>query len=176
MGGRSGSVDASVVLHLLRMGWAPEKIERLLYQQSGLLGVSGVATDLQRLRASDAPSARLARDLFMHRAMREAGGLITSQGGIELLAFTGGQGVRDAKLRAQWVEQLHFLGIELDPEANATECMNEPLRVHTRNSEVEVWIVPSDEGQSPARAAWDYLARSAHLLARNEAREAEAQL
>lgn len=177
MGGRSGSVDASVVLQLLRMGWATDKIERLLCQQSGLLGVSGVATDLQRLRASNAPSARLACDLFMHRAMREAGGLITSQGGIELLAFTGGQGVRDAKLRAQWAKQLHFLGMEIDPEANAKECANEPLRLHTSNSAIEVWVVPCDEGHSSARAAWEYLAMSGqHPPGKTEALEAEAPL
>ena len=159
MGSRSGSVDASVVLHLLRQGWAPDRIERLLYQQSGLLGVSGVGTDLQRLRSSDAPSARLACDLFMHRAIREAGGLITSQGGIELLAFTGVKGVRDAKLRSQWVKQLKILGLGVDPEANAKLCGEGPLRLHAVSSAVEIWVVPCDEGHSGARAAWDYLGR-----------------
>ncbi len=158
MATRSGSLDAGVVLHLLRQGWSLEQLEHLLYHESGLLGVSGQSKELAQLRTSELPQARLAADLFVHRAVREAGGLITLLGGIDLLAFTGSLGVRDAELRAAWVQRLGFLGLDLDPRANATDCGDDPLPLHRPGSPVEVWVVPCDEGRTAAIAAWERLA------------------
>lgn len=155
---RSGSLDAGVVLHLMRQGWSLEQLEHLLYHESGLLGVSGQSKDLAVLRASGVPQARLAADLFLHRAVREAGGLITLMGGIDLLAFTGTLGVQDAELRAAWVQRLSFLGLALDERANATDCGQDPLPLHRPGSPVEVWVVPCDEDRTAASAAWERLA------------------
>jgi acetate kinase len=173
MGTRCGSLDAGVVLHLLRQGWSLEQLEHLLYRESGLLGVSGLSEDLQVLRASPTPQSRLAIDLFVHRAVREAGGLITLLGGIDLLAFTGSVGVRDGNMRAAWVRRLSFLGLELDGRANATDCGNEPLPLHRPGSAVEVWVVPCDIGGAAAASAWERLALDA---ADCGAKEAEAAL
>jgi acetate kinase len=157
MGTRSGSMDVGVVLHLLRQGWSLEQLEHLLYSESGLLGVSGFSSNLDDLRASDTPQARLAVDLFLHRSLREAGALITLMGGVDLLAFTGSIGVRDRELRAAWVERLRFLGLRLNEEANASDCGKTPMPLHHRDSPVEVWVVPCDEGSTAASAAWERL-------------------
>lgn len=165
MGTRSGSLDAGVVLHLMRQGWSLEQLEHLLYRESGLLGVSGLSADLRVLRRSETPQARLAVDLFIHRAVRESGGLITLMGGIDLLAFTGSVGVDDADLRAVWVQRLGFLGLDLDPRANATDCGREPLQLHRPGSAVEVWVVPCDEGSTAAASAWERLTLDATMPA-----------
>ncbi len=154
MGTRSGSMDVGVVLHLLRQGWTLEQLEHLLYTQSGLLGVSGFSSNMNTLRSSDLPQARLAVDLFIHRCLREAGGLITIMGGIDLLAFTGTLGVNDAELRSVWVRRLRFLGLRLNDERNASDCSKTPMALHHPDSAVEVWVVPCDEGRIAASAAW----------------------
>lgn len=154
MGTRSGSMDVGVVLHLLRQGWTLEQLEHLLYSESGLLGVSGFSSNMKTLRSSDLPQARLAVDLFIHRCLREAGGLITVMGGIDLLAFTGTLGVNDAELRSVWVRRLSFLGLRLNDERNASDCSKTPMALHHPDSAVEVWVVPCDEGRIGARAAW----------------------
>ncbi len=156
-GTRSGSMDVGVVLHLLRQGWSLTQLEHLLYRESGLLGVSGLSSNLDALRASGAPQARLALDLFIHRSLREAGALITVMGGIDLLAFTGSIGVRDSELRAAWVQRLGFLGLRLNDAANACECSKTPFPLHHPDSAVEVWVVPCDEGSTAAQAAWERL-------------------
>ena len=102
MGTRSGALDPGVVLYLMderRMD--PRAIEKLLYQQSGLLGVSGVSSDMRTLLASDDPRAALAIDLFCYRIARELGSLAAALGGLDALVFTGGIGENAAPIRAR---------------------------------------------------------------------------
>jgi acetate kinase len=153
MGTRSGALDAGVLLHLLRQGWDGPAIERLLYKQSGLLGVSGLSADMRSLRASAEPGAARAIQLFTYRVVRECGGLVACLGGLELLGFTGGIGEHDAALRAEVCAALGHLGVRLDEAANRAADGSAVAAVHAAGSAVEVWVVPTDEGRVAARDA-----------------------
>lgn len=154
MGTRSGAVDPGVLLHLLRQGMDAAALERLLYKESGLLGVSGVSADMRTLRASTEPRARLAIDLFTYRVVRESGALVACLGGLDVLAFTGGIGEHDQVLRADVGTALAFLGVRIDAAANAAADGPAAVAIHAADSTVEVWVVPTDEGLVAARDAF----------------------
>jgi len=161
MGTRSGSIDAGVLLHLLRQGWSGADIEKLLYKQSGLLGVSGLSADMRTLRASAEPSAVRAIDLFTHRVVRECGAMSACLGGLDVLGFTGGIGEHDVALRADVCAALAYLGVRLDESANRLADGSAAVAIHAANSAVEVWVVPTDEGRVAARDALGLLRHAA---------------
>ena len=148
MGTRSGTLDPGVVLYLMdELHMDPRAIEKLLYQQSGLLGMSGVSSDMRDLLASDAPNARLAVDVFVYRAARELGSLTAALGGLDALVFTAGIGENQPEVRARICRQAAWLGVELDPVANLAHgpCIT------TRDSRVAAYVVPTDEELMIAR-------------------------
>jgi acetate kinase len=153
MGTRSGAIDPGVLLHLLRQGWDIERLERLLYRESGLRGVSGVSADMRTLHASEEPDARLAVDLFIHRLVRECGALTACLGGLDVLGFTGGIGEHDAEVRKRACDALGYLGVRIDDAANAAADGNAVTPIHATGSAVEIWVVPTDEGRIAARDA-----------------------
>lgn len=153
MGTRAGALDAGVVLHLLTLGWDHARLEKLLYRQSGLLGVSGVSSDMRQLRESDSAQADLAIRMFTHRVVREIGAMVACIGGLDVLAFTGGIGEHDAALRSQVCERLAFLGVWMNSQANALANGTRQMALHLPESAVEVWMVPTDEGFVAAQAA-----------------------
>ena len=128
-------------------------LEKLLYKQSGLLGVSGISADMRTLRASTDPAAALAIGLFTHRVVRESGALVACLGGLDVLAFTGGIGEHDTALRADVGEALAFLGVRVDAAANQAADGSATVPLHAPDSRVEVWVVPTDEGLVAARDA-----------------------
>jgi acetate kinase len=150
MGTRSGAIDAGVLLHLMRLGWGTDAIEKLLYKQSGLLGVSGLSADMRSLRASGAAGAARAIELFTYRVVRESGALVACLGGLDALGFTGGIGEHDAVLRAEVCAGLAFLGVRLDEVANRAADGNSVAAIHAPDSAVEIWVVPTDEGRVAA--------------------------
>lgn len=153
MGSRCGALDPGVLLHLFRQGWDLEKLEHTLYQESGLLGVSGISSDMRVLRASSAPAAALAIALFTHRLVRECGALVACMGGVDVLVFTGGIGEHDALLRQQTCDALAYLGLRMDPALNQAACGAQIMSVHTAASAVEIWVIPTDEGSVAAQDA-----------------------
>ena len=153
MGTRCGAIDPGVLLHLLRQGWDWEKLERTLYRESGLRGVSGVSADMRTLRASDDPGARLAIDIFTHRLVRECGALSACLRGLDVLAFTGGIGEHDTALREQACDALSYLGVKIDRQANLEATRDAIMPIHTKDSTVEIWVVPTDEGRVAAQDA-----------------------
>ena len=153
MGSRSGAVDPGVLLHLLSQGWDHARLEELLYRQSGLLGVSGVSSDMRRLRASQDPRAALAIAMFTYRVIRECGAMTACLGGLDALVFTGGIGEHDAALRADVCAKLSYLGIRLDRKINAQTDGLQSVSLHSPDSLVEVWVVPTDEGRVAAMSA-----------------------
>ncbi|MDR7036030.1 acetate kinase [Methylobacterium sp. BE186] len=158
MGTRCGSLDASVVFYMLReMKLSPQEAERMLYTQSGLLGVSGLSNDMRKLRALAAtdPDARRAIDLFVYRMGRELGSLVAALGGIDALIFTGGIGENDAATRAEVLRAAAWAGFELDEAANASGGP----RV-TRGPGPTAWVVPTDEELMIARGTREVLGRS----------------
>jgi len=118
MGTRCGRLDAAVVLHLLQQGRSLDDVSRLLYRESGLLGLSGASSDMRELLASHAPGAKLAVDYFVEHVLRELAGMSAALRGIDGLVFTGGIGENSATLRARIVEGAGWLGMALDDPAN----------------------------------------------------------
>lgn len=153
MGTRSGAVDPGVLLHLLRQGWDVERLERMLYRESGLGGVSGISADMRTLQASDHADAKLAIDLFIYRLVREAGALAAILGGVDLVAFTGGIGENDRVVRRRVCEALGFLGVTINESANLAAGNGGIKAIHAEASGVEVWVVPTDEGMVAASDA-----------------------
>jgi len=148
MGTRSGSLDPGVVLYLMdECGMDVRAVERLLYQQSGLLGVSGVASDMRTLLASDAPRARIAVDLLVYRASRELGSLAAALGGLDAIVFTAGVGENSAEIRARICRTAAWLGVELDEAANASSGP----RISATASRVAAWTLPTNEELMIAR-------------------------
>jgi acetate kinase len=160
MGTRSGALDPGVLLYLMEQGWGHDQIQKLLYKQSGLLGVSGESADMRTLRASSAAgsaAARFATDLFAHRVVREVGALSACIGGLDVLAFTGGIGEHDAVLRQQVCDALAYMGVHMDASRNTQATGDSVVAVHADNSEIEVWVVPTDEGRVAAQDALAFL-------------------
>ena len=153
MGTRTGSIDPGVLLYLMEQGWDHDRLETLLYKQSGLLGVSGISADMRRLRNDGSAAALAAIELFTYRVVRESGALVACLGGLDVLAFSGGIGEHDIELRAQVGERLAWLGVVIDPQLNQHATGNEALAIHAPQSQVQVWVVPTDEGLVAAREA-----------------------
>jgi len=157
MGTRSGALDPGVLLYLMEQGWGHDQIQKLLYKQSGLLGVSGESADMRTLRASSSDAALFATELFSHRVVREVGALSACIGGLDVLVFTGGIGEHDAVLRQQVGESLAYLGVQVNASHNAKATGDRVASIHADNSAIEVWVVPTDEGRVAAQDALAFL-------------------
>ena len=142
MGTRSGAIDPGVIFYLMReRSMSAAAVEQLLYQRSGLLGVSELSGDMRELLASADPRAREAIELFAYRAGRELGSLAAALGGLDVLVFTAGIGERAAPVRAMICEAAHWLGVTLDTGANAR---NDSV-ISSSASRVTVCVLPTDE-------------------------------
>ncbi len=159
MGTRCGSLDAGVILALLAEGWTATQLEDLLYRQSGLLGISGISADMRTLRQMSCESAQRAIAMYTYRLVRELGSSAAVLGGVDLLAFTGGIGEHDARLRQEVAEALAWMGIRLDAEANQRATGDSVQAIHHPDSLVELWVIPADEGRIAAQDAWNLLQR-----------------
>ena len=157
MGTRSGALDPGVLLYLMEQGWGHDRIQKMLYKQSGLLGVSGESADMRTLRASGSEAARFATDLFAHRVVREVGALSACICGLDVLAFTGGIGEHDAVLRQQVCDALAYMGVHIDAASNAQATGDSTVSIHADNSAIEVWVIPTDEGRVAAQDALAFL-------------------
>jgi acetate kinase len=148
MGTRCGALDPGVVLHLMRAyGMDADAIERMLYHDCGLKGVSGISNDMRALLASDDPRARHAIELFVYRMCRELGSLAATLGGLDGLVFTAGIGERSAAIREQVCEKAAWLGIALDHAANRAGGP----RISSEGSRIAVYAIPTDEELMIAR-------------------------
>ena len=149
MGTRCGSLDPGVILYLMdELKMDARAIEKLVYQQSGLLGMSGISSDMRTLESSDAPEAKAAIDVFIYRIGRELGSLAAALGGLDAVVFTGGIGENSRSLRERVCRDAAWLGVELDAAAN--KC-NGP-RISTEKSRVSAWAIPTNEELMIARS------------------------
>lgn len=153
MGTRSGSVDPGILIHLLREGHTAEQLDHALNKQSGLLGVSGVASDfrgvLAAMTAGDA-NAKLAVDMFIHRLNAGIGAMLMSLGGLDALVFTAGIGENSALVRARVCEQMAFLGVKLDAAANQSSPLDADIA--SPDSTVRVFVIHTQEDWAIAQA------------------------
>ena len=148
MGTRCGSVDPGVLLYLMdQRGMDARAIEKLIYNQSGLLGVSGISSDMRTLLASDDARAKLAVDLYLYRIRRELGSLAAALGGLDAVVFTAGIGENAAVIRERVCRDAAWLGVELDAAANSTGGP----RISTPASGVSAWTIPTNEELMIAR-------------------------
>jgi len=148
MGTRCGSLDPGVVLYLMdELGMDARAIEDLVYKRSGLLGVSGLSSDMRELLASDQEGARSAVELFIYRLGRELGSLAAAIGGLDALVFTAGIGEHAPVIRERVCREAAWLGVVLDPAANQAGGP----RISTSDSRVSVWVIPTNEELMIAR-------------------------
>ena len=148
MGTRCGNLDPGVVLYLVdELKMDARAIEKLFYQQSGLLGVSGISSDMRTLLASDEPRAKFAVDLFVYRIGRELGSLAGALGGLDAIVFTGGIGEHAVAIRERVCHAAAWLGVELDSTANAAG----DSRISTAASRITAWVIPTNEELMIAR-------------------------
>jgi acetate kinase len=159
MGTRSGNLDPGVLLYLMQeLKMDSHAIEKLLYQESGLLGMSGLSSDMRTLEASAEPDAKMAIEVFAYRIGRELGSLAAAAGGLDAIVFTAGMGENSRSLRARVCRDAAWLGVELDGAANDA---NGP-RISTRASRVAAWVIPTNEEMMIARHTRALLSETTH--------------
>ena len=148
MGTRPGELDPGIVIWLLReRGMDVRRVEAMLYRDSGLMGVSGVSSDMRVLLESENPRAKEAVDLFVYRVCRELGSLAAALEGLDALVFTAGIGENAAAVRAAVCRQSAWLGLAPDDAPNRPG--GPPIRAADRA--LNVWVVPTDEEMTIAR-------------------------
>jgi acetate kinase len=148
MGTRCGAVDPGVILYLMdERRLDARAIERLIYHESGLLGVSGISSDMRALLSSADPRARLAIDLYVYRIRRELGSLAGALGGLDALVFTAGVGENAAAIRDRVCREAGWLGVTLDETANTAGGP----RISAPGSRVGAWVIPTNEELMIAR-------------------------
>lgn len=148
MGTRCGSLDPGVILYVMtELKMDARAVEKMLYKESGLLGMSGISSDMRTLLDSDHPRARFAIDVLIHRVGRELGALAATMQGIDALVFTAGIGEHSPLIRARICREAAWLGVELDPAANerGARCISAP------GSRVSAWVIPTNEELMIAR-------------------------
>ena len=155
MGTRTGSIDPAVIFYLMREEkMTPDAVEKLLYNQSGLLGVSGLSNDMRTLRkaALNHPDARMALSMFTYRVIREIGSMVAALNGLDALIFTAGIGENDSVLRADVIQGLSHLGLTLDESAN-----NKREHQISASSHPAAFVIPTNEEALIARATMSLL-------------------
>lgn len=148
MGTRTGALDPGVILYLLQHEKMDvEAVQHLIYERSGLLGVSGLSGDMRTLLASELPAAKQAVDLFIYRIGLELGSLAAALGGLDAIVFTGGIGEHAAEIRARACRDAGWIGVMLDEDANAAGGP----RISLPKSTVSAWVIATDENLMVAR-------------------------
>jgi acetate kinase len=150
MGRRCGALDPGIVLYLIEeRGMAPAEVRAMLYERSGLLGLSGISSEMIELLDSDAPEAEAAVAFFVYRCRREIGSLAAALGALDGLVFTGGVGENSALIRERICADLGWLGVRIDRQANEDAA----LRISVRGEKVGVFVISTDEEQVLAQGA-----------------------
>jgi acetate kinase len=159
MGTRCGHLDAAVVLYLIRsQSMSPDQVEKLLFRESGLLGMSGVSSDMRELEASSEAAAALAIGHFCEQVVQQMGSLAAALRGVDAIVFTGGIGENAAELRERVLADCGWLGVELGAVANREGA----VRLTAAQSPVSAWVVKTDEEAVIARHVGRVLHAVAH--------------
>jgi acetate kinase len=165
MGTRPGQLDPGIILYLLdQKGMSPKDVERFLYNECGLKGLSGISNDVRDLLESQDPRAKLALDHFVYRIALSAGMLASAMGGIDGLVFTAGIGENAPRIREAVVKRLAWLGLELDAEAN----VKGGPRISREGSRVACYVIPTDEELMIARHTLHVLRAQATNVSREK--------
>ena len=158
MGSRCGSIDPGILVYLIRhRGSTAEQLDEIMNQKSGLLGVSGISGDMRKIEsAMEAGNGRaqLAFEMYVHRLLRELGGMLAVLGGVDAIIFTGGVGENSARLRERVCSNFGFLGLKLDATKNALPPADQDIAAS--DSRVRVLVIRAQE-------EWE-IARECHQL------------
>jgi acetate kinase len=156
MGTRSGTVDPGILTYLLREGqFTGKQLDDLLNTKSGLLGISGISSDMRQIVAAmiqNNQRAKLAFDIFVHRLQTGIGAMVAALSGIDALVFTAGIGENSPEVRAAACSQFAFLSLKLDPAKNAESVADQ--EISPPDSAVRVFIVRAQEDWAIARDCW----------------------
>ncbi len=153
MATRCGDLDPAVLTYLQRhAGLSAEEIERVLNEQSGLLGVSGDSGDMRVLLDSGSTEAQLAVNLYCYRVRKYIGAYVAALGGVDAILFGGGVGENSPQVRAKILQSMEWLGLEVDVDGNKTSVGMEAA-ISAVKSRVEAWVIPVDEASVMAREA-----------------------
>jgi acetate kinase len=162
MGTRPGQLDPGVVLYLIaEKGMTAAAVQDLFYKESGLKGLSGVSNDVRELQESADPKAAFALEYFVYRAGLFAGMLAAALGGLDAFVFTAGIGENSPTIRARIADWLSWLGVSLDPEANAASAQV----ISRKDSRITVYVIPTNEELMIARHTLDLIAGRAERAA-----------
>jgi acetate kinase len=154
MGTRCGQIDPGVLLYLMQHeGMSTAQLETLLYKESGLLGVSGLSSDMRALEASQAPDAQAAIELYVRCITREIGAMAAVLGGLDALVFTAGVGEHSAMVRERVCKEAQWLGLSFAPDANAAH----QACISASDSKVSAWVIPTNEEWMIAQHAQEML-------------------
>jgi len=154
MGTRSGSVDPGLLIHLMRKhGFDADRLDRALNHESGLLGVSGISSDMRSVIEAmpQSDDARLAIDVYVHRLRQTIGAMAATLGGAHAVVFTAGVGENASEVRRRACENLRFLGIELDQQANV-DCKPD-MDIAAKPSAARVLVIATREDLTIVREA-----------------------
>lgn len=156
MGTRSGSVDPSILIHLIRQQeYTTDQLDRMLNKESGLKGISGVSGDMRQITEAIAQGnsrAQLALDIYVHHLRSGIGAMLASLAGLNALVFTAGVGENSALIRAAACEAFEFLGLKLDLESNAQSPEDQDIAM--ADSSVRVLVIHTQEDWAIAQACW----------------------
>jgi acetate kinase len=157
MGSRSGSIDPGILIHLLREGLDPDKLDEMLNKASGLKGISGEGGDMRQiLSAVIAGNSRamLALDMYVHSLCKHIGGMLATLGGLDALVFTGGVGENVGEIRDRVAQAFAFLGLKVDSEKNNFSPVDEDIA--DADSLVRVLVVHTEEDWAIASECWKF--------------------
>jgi acetate kinase len=164
MSTRCGDLDPGVLIYLQKTaGLSIDEIDKLLNRSSGLLGVSGLSSDMKTLLASEESDNRLAVELYCYRARKYIGAYITSLGGVDGILFGGGVGENAPEIRRRVLEDMDWCGITLNHNVNCNIIGTEG-RISAQSAKVEVWVIPADEAAVLAQEAAAVLAETRTAL------------
>ena len=153
MGARCGDLDPEVVLHLIEQGGiSPSELRTVFYEQSGLLGVSGLSGDLKKLMNTQTPETTLAIAMFCQQLRGYIGAYFAILNGADAIVFGGGIGEHAPVIRERLLENFEWAGVRIDQERNFSKQVG-VYHIHADDSAVEVWVIPTDE----ARVMADYV-------------------
>ena len=159
MGTRCGGIDPSIVGYIAGLESLQEsEVSRILNNESGLLGVSGVSSDCRDVQAAAEAGnerAQLALDMLEYQLIKLIGGYAAALGGVDAILFAGGIGENDMGLRAKVLRDLAYLGVTPDLEAN--NCRGEEVRISGADSKVQVWVIPTNEEIMIARDTAEFV-------------------
>ena len=163
MGTRSGSVDPGVLTYLMRRRhFLDEQLDDVLNKKSGLLGISGISSDMRQILSAcnngaepaKSERAKLALDMYVHRLQSGIGAMIAVLGGVDTLVFTAGVGENSSEVRAAACEKFAFLGVRLDQEKNAQTPINKDKDISAADATVRVLVIHAQEDWMIARECW----------------------